>query len=157
MRDIKGFEGLYAVTSCGRVWSYRRNKFLKPQPNPKGYLRVGLCIDGKTSSKYVHRLVAESYIPNPNNYETVDHIDNDKSNNCINNLQWMERTDNLIKSRPEKNKIIIRCIETGEKFESLNDCTRKTGVHNGHLSEHLRGLLGCVNGLHFERIGESEQ
>lgn len=152
MRDIKGFEGLYAVTSCGRVWSYRRNKFLKPVPNSKGYLFVDLYVDGKHNLRMVHRLVAEAYIPNHNNYETVDHIDNNKLNNCLNNLQWMSRIDNNSKECPEQAPIRIRCVETGEEFESLSDCTRKMGIHNSNLSKHLRGLRGCANGLHFERI-----
>ena len=154
MKDIKGFEGLYAVTSCGRVWSYRQNKFLKPQLNNKGYLRVWLCDGGQIKTRSVHRLVAEAYIPNPNNYETVDHIDNDKSNNCVNNLQWMSRIDNNSKERPDLKPIKIRCIETGEEFESLIDCRRKTGLNLGSLSQHIRGLLGCVKGFHFERIEE---
>lgn len=152
MRDIKGFEGLYAVTSCGRVWSYRSNKFLKAQTGYKGYLFVDLCVDGKHNPRRIHRLVAETYIPNPNNYETVDHIDNNKSNNCINNLQWMNRIDNNSKECPEQTPIRIRCIENGEEFESMMDCERKIGIPNSNLSKHLRGLRGCVNGLHFERI-----
>lgn len=154
MKDVVGYEELYAVTSCGRVWSYRRKKFLKPHPNNRGYLLVDLRVNGKHNFRLVHRLVAEAYIDNPNNYDTVDHIDNNKCNNCMNNLQWMSRIENLAKERPEQTPIRIRCVETGEEFESTRDCTRKIGVHNGNLSEHLRGFHECVNGLHFERIGE---
>jgi hypothetical protein len=58
MRDIKGYEGLYAVTSCGKVWSYRSKKFLKPYDNGFGYLYVNLNNDGKKKQFKIHRLVA---------------------------------------------------------------------------------------------------
>ena len=73
MKDIKGYEGLYAVTSCGRVWSYRRNKFLAPATIKSGYNYVNLYKDGKKKFCRVHRLVAEAYIPNPDNLPQVNH------------------------------------------------------------------------------------
>jgi len=85
MKDIIGYEKLYAITSCGRVWSYKRNKFLSSE-KVNGYERVTLCKDGKRKHFLIHRLVAEAYIPNPNSYDTVDHINNDKTKNYVNNL-----------------------------------------------------------------------
>ena len=92
MKDIKSFEGKYAVTSCGKVWSYRSKKFLKPEKMKNGYLRVDLC--GK--HYFIHRLVAETYLSNPDNLPEVHHIDANKEHNYINNLQWMSKRDNLI-------------------------------------------------------------
>lgn len=86
MRDIPGYEGLYAITSCGKVWSHRNKKFLKPDINGRGYHRVVLSKNGETKRFLVHRLVAEAYIPNPNNYDTVDHIDGCPAHNYIKNL-----------------------------------------------------------------------
>ena len=89
INEIKGFEEFegYGITSCGRVYSFKTNKFLKSAKDKKGYLHVWLA-DGKGNGKTVriHRLVALAYIPNPNNLETVDHIDEDKEHNYINNL-----------------------------------------------------------------------
>ena len=64
MKDIKGYEGLYAVTENGQVWSYRSQIFLKQMANKDGYLRVGLNKDGIKKQFMVHRLVGEAYIPN---------------------------------------------------------------------------------------------
>ena len=99
MRDVKGYEGLYAVTSCGKVWSYKSKRFLTPEDNGHGYLRVNLCKDGKDKKYMIHRLVSEAYIPNPNNLHEVDHIDNDKNHNYVNNLQWLSHKDNVRKGR----------------------------------------------------------
>ena len=98
MKDVVGYEGLYAVTSCGKVWSYKKKKFLVPRANSKGYLIVKLFKDGKVKNYRIHRLVAEAYIPNPDNLPQVDHIDNDKTHNYVNNLQWITNRDNCRKS-----------------------------------------------------------
>ena len=93
MKDIKGYEGKYAVTTDGKVWSYLSNKFLTPF-DKNGYERVEL--QGKPF--LVHRLVAETYIPNIDNKPTVDHIDRNKHNNCVENLRWatfQEQSDNI--------------------------------------------------------------
>ena len=95
MKDIKNYEGLYAVTSCGKVWSYKRKKFLKPMDNSYGYLRVNLYKDGKMKSCFVHRLVADAYIPNPENLPQVNHKDENKSNNCLQNLEWCDNSYNI--------------------------------------------------------------
>ena len=94
MKDIQGYEGLYAVTTCGKVWSYKRKKFLKPFFNQNGYHLVDLYKDGRKCTHKVHRLVALAYIDNPRDYETVDHIDGNKSHNNVQNLQWLSRGDN---------------------------------------------------------------
>lgn len=157
MRDVVGFEGLYAVTSCGRVWSYRRKKFLKPCNRCNGYLYVNLWVNGKQNLRYVHRIVAEAYIPNPNNLPEVNHKDEIKDHNWLSNLEWCDSKYNSnygtgSKRSGENRGHKLRCVETGEEFISINDCERKIGVDHGNLSKHLRGLIGCANGLHFERI-----
>ena len=102
MIDIKGYEGRYAITSCGRVWSYLRQRFLRPGNIYHGYLSVGLYNEsGKRKMHLIHRLVAEAYIPNPNGYDTVDHIDFNNQNNNVNNLRWISRADN-IKRQPKR-------------------------------------------------------
>ena len=89
-RDIEGFDGLYQVSNQGRVKSlkYGKEKILKGVKSCNGYLTVGLCKDGKEVRKYIHRLVAEAFLPNPQNLPQVNHKDEDKTNNCVENLEW---------------------------------------------------------------------
>ena len=88
MKDIKGYEGLYGITSCGKVWSYKRKKFLTPIANKGGYLYVYLYKDNESKKYYIHRLVAEAYIPNQENLPQINHKDENKTNNCLQNLEW---------------------------------------------------------------------
>ena len=104
MKDVVGYEGLYAITSCGKVWSYKRKRFLTPYNSGNGYLKVKLFKDNEEKQYRIHRLVAEAYLPNPENLPQVDHIDNDKTHNYVNNLQWITHRDN---SRKSNNKVIF--------------------------------------------------
>lgn len=92
MRDIKCFgikKGYYKITEDGKVWSNIYNKFLSCKYDKDGYLDLLLvCEDGKRRHFRIHRLVAEIYIGNPNNYPIVLHLDNNKSNNHYTNLKW---------------------------------------------------------------------
>ena len=99
-KDVVGFEGLYKVSNFGNVISTRRNYskgtwYLKPFYNG-GYLRVSLVVNCKKKSFLVHRLVAEAFIPNPDNRDTVNHIDGCKTNNHVENLEWTTPSENQI-------------------------------------------------------------
>ena len=92
-KDISNYEGKYEVSNLGRVRSLSYNgtgeiKFLKQSTNKRGYKRVGLCKNGKMKNCYVHRLVAITFIPNPNNHKEVNHKDENPANNNVNNLEW---------------------------------------------------------------------
>ena len=95
MKDIKGYEGIYGITSCGKVWSYRNECFLKPATTKKGYLQVNLHKDGKIKKYKVHRLVAMAYIPNTENLPEINHKDENKTNNCLQNLEWCDHKYNI--------------------------------------------------------------
>ena len=92
-------------------------------------MRVHLYKNNKIYNKSIHRLVAEAYIPNPENLETVDHIDENKEHNYVKNLQWMTQRDNVVKSKAHK----IICVETGEIFDSIIDAERKTKIDKRYL------------------------
>lgn len=87
-REIKGTNGLYLVSDDGKVFSVRSNKLIKQQKSNKGYYRVEFNINGEVKKESVHRLVAEAFIPNPNNYPIVNHKDENPSNNHADNLEW---------------------------------------------------------------------
>lgn len=95
MKDIPGWEGLYACDTKGQIYSYRSNKFLSPAKSKRGYLHVTFTKDGKRYDYRVHRLIAMTFIDNPENKEQVNHIDGNKINNCISNLEWCTAEENI--------------------------------------------------------------
>ena len=143
MRDVKDYEGLYAVTSCGKIWSYRNERFLTPSTDKRGYFKVNLCKNGKCKTYKLHRLVAEAYIPNLNNLPQVDHIDNDKTHNYVNNLQWITNRENCRKS---KNKAILQYDLNGnfiKEWECAADVGKKVKDNICHC---LKGKLHSAYG-----------
>ena len=147
MKDIKGYEGRYAVTKDGQVWSYKNNIFLTPYEDRKGYLMV--CLGDKKNYR-IHRLVAETFIPNPNNYDTVDHINNDKKDNRVENLQWMTRENNTRKGRSKA----IYCIELEKTFPSQKAAAIELGLDQGNISKVCRGIMYKTGGYHFRFVEE---
>ncbi len=98
---VKGFEGLYEVDDQGNVFSIlktssRRIRQLKDYPNEAGYRKVNLYdLSGKCFKKYVHRLVAEAFLPNPEGKPNINHLDCDVTNNSVENLQWCTQKENI--------------------------------------------------------------
>lgn len=94
-KPIVGYEGLYEVSNLGRVKSLNYNhtgveKIMRQQKERNGYLRVGLYRDGKHKIFLVHRLVATAFIPNPIGFNEINHINEDKANNCVENIEWCD-------------------------------------------------------------------
>ena len=98
-KDIPQYEGLYAVTRDGKVWSHRQRKYMKLQLGRRGYLQVNLIKDKKPVCFYVHRLVANTYIAPVELKTQVNHIDGDKTNNTVENLEWTTQMENIIHAR----------------------------------------------------------
>lgn len=106
-KPINGYEFLYKISNLGNVLSLRTNKLLKQNMNTSGYFAVQLCKDGKRKSYLVHRLVAEHFINNPKRCPEVNHKDEDKSNNVVDNLEWCTRKYNMNYNQlPKKQKIL---------------------------------------------------
>ena len=153
-KSISGYEGLYEVSDLGRVKSlnYKHTgteKIMKMVKRIDGYLHVGLCKDGHKKQLLVHRLVAETFIPNPANLGTVNHKDENKTNNVVGNLEWMSMKDNT--NYGTRNKRVAEALSkqiqmfdksTGEllaTFPSINEAGRVTGTYQSNIST-------CCNG-----------
>ena len=143
-KEIAGYEGLYWVSNLGRVKTMKfwKEKILKPLKTTRGYLQVCLCKDCHTKRLLVHRLVAEAFIPNPNNLETVNHKDEVKTNNVASNLEWMSRGDNKRYSANKSAKMFDK--QTGEllaTFPSTREAERVTGINQSSISKCCNGKL----------------
>lgn len=90
MKSIPGYETLYSITDDLNVFSAVSNRYLKPSKMTSGYYVVNLWKDGKFKTHYMHRLVAEAFIPNPENLPIINHKDKDRGNNSISNLEWCD-------------------------------------------------------------------
>lgn len=157
MKDIKNYEGLYAITEDGKVWGYKTQKFLKPRINKNGYFWVTLSKNNKMKNWRIHRLVAEAYIPNPNNYPHVNHLDEDKSNNTINNLQWCTAKQNLNHGTrnnriSESLKKSVYCVELDKIYESLMQCAQELNISISGICECCRGTRKTAGGYHWQYI-----
>ena len=148
------------VSNKGNVVSYKRGGAgypLKKCPNANGYQKVGT---GSTSSQYVHRMVADTWIDNPNHYRDVNHINGDKDDNSVENLEWTTRSENirhafrtgLKKHTGGRKGTPIRIVETGEVFESLHECAKRIGGTQSGISACLAGRQSTHRGYHFERV-----
>lgn len=94
IKDIQGFED-YTIDINGNVYSKKTKRYLKPQIDKNGYFRLGLSKNNKQKFFFLHRLVAQTFISNPNNYPIVNHMDGNKKNNNINNLEWCTYQQNI--------------------------------------------------------------
>lgn len=110
-KDIPGYNGMYQVSNFGRARSWKRHQgkpgkrktplLLKQTPDSPGYLRVSLWKNGNRTDGVIHRLVAELFIPNPENKDYINHLDGDKHNNHVSNIAWCTASENLIHAYEE--------------------------------------------------------
>lgn len=153
MKDIKNYEGLYAITSCGQVWSYRSKKFMSPYPTKDGYQVVCLSKNGEKQRVLVHRLVAETYIPNPFGLTQINHKDEIKNHNFINNLEWCDSKYN--NNYGNHNKTIskeVYCVELNKTFNSTREAARELGINGNHISCVCRGVRKTCGGYHWRYV-----
>lgn len=158
-RDVAGFEGLYQVSNLGRVKSLKfgKERILKPGTYNYGRKFVILCKNRDKLHKLVHRLVAQAFIPNPDKKPEVDHIDTNTSNNCVDNLRWVNHHENnqnplsIIHQRDAKRTkmIPIYCYETDKIYESMIDVQRQLNVNAGSVSRCCTGKYSQTGGYHF--------
>lgn len=164
-KPIEGYEELYEVSNMGNVRSldrtiiysngkkyFYKGQMLKPQIT-RGYLRVGL-----KNKKYffIHRLVAEAFLPNPSNYKEINHKDENPKNNCVDNLEWCDRTYNINygsrteKATSSKQKPILQFDLNGEfikKWDSIIDVERELGFKHSNISSYCLGKKKTAYGF----------
>ena len=143
-KSVVGYEGLYMVSNWGRVKSIKfgKERILKPVTNSSGYLLVHLCKDGKVKSFTVHRLVAEAFIPNPYNLPQVNHRDENKLNNNVDNIEWCTNEYNInYGTRTERySKPVLQYTLDGEfvrEWPSARECGRN-GFNPRHVGDCCR-------------------
>lgn len=168
LKDIKGYEGIYQISDNTEVINVKTGLVKKPWVNNKGYLCIDLSKDGVTKHYLLHRLYAEAFIPNPNSYPVVMHLDNNKQNLSPDNLQWGTYSENNSQAiedglkplpRPDNRKYFA--IYDGENFLNFfygqQDVIDAIGygsisvIHN-LVHRHDKIKSGPYKGCYVERV-----
>lgn len=155
-KDIEGYENLYQISNHGRVKSLgndktRKEKILKLTKYNNGYLMVILSKQGKVKHFLVHRLVSEAFIPNPDNLSCVNHKDENKMNNTIQNLEWCDyKYNNNYGTRTEKTSKKVLCVETGVVYPSVKEAKEKTKLHS--IDAVCRGMRKTCGNFHWKYV-----
>lgn len=172
-KAVKGYEGYYEVSDCGNVRGVdrmvktsilhsdhrlRAGKTLKKNLKKNGYYTVDLCKEGEVKSKSVHRLVAEAFIPNPDNLAVVNHKNGVKTDNSVGNLEWVTYKENHWHAR-ENDLLVnigryhvksVQCVETGQIFEAMTDAAKwlldGKDYDRKKLSRVVSNMRRCING-----------
>ena len=167
-KPIKGWEDLYMVSNLGRVKSLGRTiirkngrirvfpeKIIKPQINRAHYL-IGLWKDNKVKRCYLHRPVAEAYIPNPNNFPLINHKDENPANNVVDNLEWCTPMYNthygggIERKRLKNMKKVVQFSFDGDiidTYNSLIEAEEKTGIKRHCISQCCHNKLKSAGGF----------
>lgn len=154
-KDVKEYEGLYQVSNLGRVKSVRKNVIMSTPKNLKdGYLRVNLKRNGSQKQCLVHRLVATAFIENPNNLPFINHMNEDKCDNRIENLEWCDKSYNVqygtcIERISKALSKPILCVELGVVFDNAIKATEFLGHARGTATHINR----CANGKERSSCG----
>ena len=157
-RDIEGYEGLYRVSNYGNVYSVRRKRNLKPCTDTRGYLGVALQ-KGKWKRYLIHRLVAQAFVPNPNNLPQVNHKDENKINNYYENLEWCDQAYNnaygtrTIRAAESRKRPVLQFDKEGnfiKRFNSINEASAAVGKCHSNLVACLRGRQKTCGGYKWK-------
>lgn len=176
-KDIDGWETIFQVSNTGKVRRLYKSgpKELKGTMKTGGYKGVLLKTPEKFKAEYVHRLVAEAFIDNPDNLSCVNHKDENKLNNCVDNLEWCTHkynnsygTRNKRVSKTKTNNTYnmkqIKCVETNIIYPTIHEAGRQTGINIQNISMCCRGAVyskrngytkrHTAGGYHWEYVNE---
>lgn len=163
--DVRGYEGLYVVSSKGNVFSLRTNKVLKQHKDVYGYARVCLQRTNRKDVRhfYVHRLVAENFLEKVEGKSFVNHKDENKLNNCVENLEWCTHVENMNygtrNARIGKSNLNsvyfskkVKDVTHGIVYCSMKEAQRQTGVFVSNISKCCNGLRRKAGGCKWELV-----
>lgn len=148
VKPIPGYEGLYSVSDDGRVFSHIRNRELKPKIDRYGYKVVTLFKDCKSHYITVHRIVAITFVPNPFSKRCVNHINEIKTDNRVDNLEWVtvkendnHGTRNSRMSDTKSKKPVMQILPDGtvRYFKGVKDASRQTGLNRCLIADCCKG------------------
>ena len=169
-KEIPGTDGKYLISTdgevmaisrrvkFGHVYRWTKTKLLTPRDNGKGYLELEFL--GK--HHYIHRLVAEAFIPNPYNFPCINHKDENKENNSVENLEWCDYSYNTnygtrTKRAKEKrfgDRFVVINLDTGVVYQTPKDASRATGIHNDSISRVGKGKSKNAGGYRWRDLNE---
>jgi len=177
-KQVSGYENVYEINEFGDLRRCGCEKLIKKLNRKDGYLQYVLSKDGIRKSRKIHRLVADAFVENPNNYNVVNHIDGNKTNNYYKNLEWCtyshnnthawennlnhntEKQRNSAKESVkhaqivawEKRKKRVICNETGAVYNSIKECANELNLQNSKISDVCKGKRNHTGGLTFSYI-----
>ena len=154
-KPVKDFESIYEVSSFGSVRRLDNQRLITPFAIGHGYMQIKLRKPGGyRKNLYVHRIVANAFIQNPLNLREVNHIDGNKENNCVSNLEWVTPHQNRVHCYHVLNrqigfkKVPVKCVETGVFYPSILLAEKETGAT--HITDCIHGRCKTSAGLHWE-------